>query len=333
MFFWLLYMATEYIANLPHLSGVEHIYQLRAILLTIPILAIPTYVYVYYGIPKLLKENKIVLFIILILLSAVFVLVARLKWLEIVNYINYGYSGKMPVTKVFKNVIRDYAMIALAICIYIIADWRRKSALNEAFIKEKAATDLELLKRQLHPHFLFNTLNNIYSLALKNSDNTGESILKLSRLLEFLVYRSNDNLIALKEELELINNYIDLEKLRYGDQLKIEFDTKNIHPTVQISPLMILPFVENCFKHGGKNKEGVFWIHMNVNLHNNTLEVFLKNSKPHRKKSAAKPAGIGLENCRKRLDLAYRDAYKLQIEDSLHYFEVKLFIHLAYETG
>lgn len=328
---WVIYVLSEYIANLPHLAGDEHLRFLVATLLSLPVLVIPTYLVAWYGVPNYLKKDKVLFFVIFLLIAALAVLYGRIKWLELVNYIHYDYVGSMPASKVLKNVIRDYAVIALAVCIYIIDDWKKKEKENERLIVAKAKSDLELLKRQLHPHFLFNTLNNIYSLALKNldpSDQTVESILKLSRLLEYLVYQSGEETVPFKQEIALVKNYIDLERLRHGDELYLEIDFGEINDNILTAPLIMLPFVENCFKHGGKNRNGTFWIRIDIKVFSNHLTVHISNSKRVLRKQPQKEKGVGLKNIRERMEILYPGTYQLNIEDTEELFTVDLQLKL-----
>ncbi len=329
LLFWSMYVMTEYLANYPHLKGSEHFTLIRSIFLSLPLLMLPTYFIVLFAVPRYLKKGKILFFLLILLITAAFVFYGRIKWLELINYINYDFSGSMPASKVVKNVIRDYSIIALAISIYIIGDWRKKEKENKKLIEAKSKTELELLKRQLHPHFLFNTLNNIYSLSLKNSDQTVDSILKLSKLLEYLVYQSGKKEVSLVEEIDLVNNYIELEKLRYGPELNVKLDTEGIDNKLKTAPLILLPFVENCFKHGGNNEKGVFWIKIRVHLFEKLLTIFIENSKNQNKKSpGTRPSGVGLSNISERLELLYHGSYALDIEDSMEFYSVKLELNL-----
>ena len=327
--FWCLYVLSEYLANYPHLEGAEHFRQIWSVFLSLPLLMLPTYFIVLVAVPKYLAKGKILVFILILVVSAAFVFYGRIKWLELVNYIIYDFSGSMPASKVIKNVIRDYAIIALAIAIYIISDWRRKEQENRQLVEAKAKSDLELLKRQLHPHFLFNTLNNIYSLSLKNSDLTGDSILKLSRLLEYLVYQSGEKEVLLADEVDLVKDYIDLEKLRYGPELEVGLAIKGIDNNLKTAPLILLPFVENCFKHGGKNDKGVFWIKISVKGYEHLLTIFIENSKSFKKKIGdARSSGVGLSNIANRLQLLYPGKHKLDIEESMDFYSIKLELNL-----
>ena len=163
---WSVYVLLEFIANILHVSPDRVWIYLRSILLSLPVLMIPTYFIAWWAVPRYLQKKKVWAFIFCLAVTVVFIFFARIKWMELINYINEGQYFKMPALKMLKNIIRDYAMVALAVCIHIIGDWRKKQKANEQLIKAKAEAELQLLKGQLQPHFLFNTLNNIYSPAV-----------------------------------------------------------------------------------------------------------------------------------------------------------------------
>lgn len=327
--FWLLYVLSEYIANLPHLGEGEHLLFIRTTLWSLPVLMIPTYLITLYAVPKFLIPRRFVVFGLIILAAAALTLLGRLKFTELINFIDHDYHFSMPVSKIWKNVIRDYSVIALATCIYIIGDWRKKEKQTRRLMEAKAKSDLEFLKQQLHPHFLFNTLNNIYSLALKNlepANQTVQSILRLSRLMEYLVYQSSEEQVALVQEIELVKNYVDLEILRYGKELNVQLEVDSVNEDLRVAPLVLLPFVENCFKHGGKNENGIFWIKINVLTSDNRLVIHVSNSKPNRDKRH-NTNGVGLRNISERLDLLYPEKHKLNIEEGKDFYAASLEIN------
>ncbi|MEL6255859.1 MAG: histidine kinase, partial [Bacteroidota bacterium] len=216
------------------------------------------------------------------------------------------------VTKVLKNLVRDYAVVALAVCMGIIADWRESQIQKENLIRAKAEAEIQLLKSQLHPHFLFNTLNNIYSLALSRSAQTAGSILKLTELLDYFVYRAKKEEVQLGKDVQLLENYLELERLRYGDDLLLTVDIQIQNEFLSISPLLLLPFIENCFKHGGKGKDGIFRVNISLQQ-KEKLSLVVENSKKQYPQSKSHPGGLGLENVRQRLNLLYPERHQLLI--------------------
>lgn len=328
LLFWLLYVASEYFANMLHMEGEEHWRFFRATFLSLPVLMLATYFIALYVVPRFLKSQRWGLFLLWVVVVMVFVFFARLKWAELVNYLESGRHFNMPVSKMMKNIIRDYSIIALAVCIYIIGDYRKNQRLNEQLIKAKAEAEIKLLKGQLHPHFLFNSLNNIYSLALMKSDQTADSILKLTELLDYLVYRANMDKVALSKEVELLENYVDLEKLRYGEKLQVDSSYSLTNDGVMVAPLILLPFAENCFKHGGVGADGLFRIQINLTSDNQKLTFEITNSKKNGKGNTEINGGVGLENIRQRLNLLYPKRHQLQISDQPATYSVRLEITL-----
>lgn len=325
--FWALYVLSEYFANLYHLKANGRLLFIGTTLLSLPILMAPTYFLSWVAVPRFLRQGQWLNFALAVLAIMLLVFYARIYWEEWVNYFRSGHHINFPASKMMKNIIRDYATISLATCISIIADWKQKQQQNEQLIKAKAEAEIKLLKAQLHPHFLFNTLNNIYSLALQKSDLTADSILKLTELMDYLVYWANKEKVNLAKEVQLLQNYLDLEQLRHGDKLMLETTLHIQHEVIKVAPLILLPFVENCFKHGGKGKDGQFHIRIELQVEEQ-LHFLVRNSKPIHPKKTNGAGGLGLENLRKRLDLLYPQAYHLDIEDEKAYFQIRLQLRL-----
>ncbi len=191
---------------------------------------------------------------------------------------------------------------------------RNKELLNKILATQLQLKEQELhyLKRQIHPHFLFNTLNTIYGFALKQSKHTPEIILKLSNLLDYILYQVNKPKVRLKEVVLHIHEYIELEKIRFQDTLKVEFESNQISEEMQIAPMLLIPFVENAFKHGNLI-DGFLKIKVSVEASNNQLNFFIKNTVKEYDSTNEK-SGIGLDNIRKRLELNYGNNYQLANE-------------------
>lgn len=182
--------------------------------------------------------------------------------------------------------------------------------------------ELNYLKQQIHPHFLFNTLNTIYGFAIRQSKQTPDIILKLSNLLDYILYQINKPQVSLREEVLHIQEYIELEKIRFQDNLKVETSINEIDKTIQIAPMLLIPFVENAFKHG-EIVNGYLQINVQCKVENNQLHFVISNSvKEH--EETINNHGIGLENIGKRLDLHYKDSYQLksQIKDNTYIVEL-----------
>lgn len=191
--------------------------------------------------------------------------------------------------------------------------------------------ELKLLKAQVHPHFLFNTLNNLYGLTLEKSDEAPKLVLQLSEILDYILYRCNDKQVPLQEEIANLKNYIEIEKIRYSEKLELKTDFPKKIETLKIAPLILLPFVENAFKHGVSNFPGVAFVTIKISLLEKTLIFTIKNSKnPLAKKTESYSRGIGLVNVRKRLDLIYSGKYILSIDEQEDTFSVNLTLELEY---
>jgi LytS/YehU family sensor histidine kinase len=180
--------------------------------------------------------------------------------------------------------------------------------------------ELNFLKMQIHPHFLFNTLNTMYGFAIKKADETPEMILKLSNLLDYLLYQVDKPFVLLAQEINHIQDYIELEKLRFHDTLDVTFNIENINESTKIAPMLLLPFIENSFKHGSI-KNGKLTIHIDLSSTEDTLFFKIENTSSNSNKHSN---GIGLQNIKKRLDLLYNSKYHLDIYDADDWYKVSL---------
>jgi LytS/YehU family sensor histidine kinase len=192
--------------------------------------------------------------------------------------------------------------------------------------QEKMTAQLQLLKAQLHPHFLFNTLNNIYSFSLQTSPKTPQMILKLSSLLSYMLYDCKTDEVPLEKEVDVMKNYIDLEKERYGDKIDISV---NIHGAIQdkyITPLLILPFLENAFKHGTSEQLEKPWMSVDIAVKDHLLQCKVVNSK--NEFVPLSENGVGIQNVKKRLELLYPGKHELKLADEGVFFVVSLQLQL-----
>ena len=192
--------------------------------------------------------------------------------------------------------------------------------------KEKLETELKFLKNQINPHFLFNTLNNIYALARKKSDKTPEVVVKLAKLLRFMLYESAKDTIPISEEIKILEDYVQLEKIRYSNRLEVCFNQEIDDYNQLIAPLILLPFVENAFKHGVNDTINSTGISINATLENGHLTFVVKNDHDHDKNSPINE-NIGLSNVRRQLELMYTD-FSLNVINLEQTFIVDLKINL-----
>ena len=215
--------------------------------------------------------------------------------------------------KIMMGAVQVHLVTAVGVMIYLLGKWKRHQHLTEVLLKEKVAAELQLLKSQVQPHFIFNTLNNIYMLSLKGSSQTSDMIYRLSALLSYMIYDSKQDTIEFNKELEYIKNYIDLEKIRYGERLDIQLNVFNNTKNTYVPPLLILPLVENAFKHGVSNEVDNSWIHIDITLKKNKLTFKIENSFNEGQILISQfGSGLGLVNLRKRLEIFYPNGYELK---------------------
>jgi two-component system, LytTR family, sensor kinase len=193
---------------------------------------------------------------------------------------------------------------------------------------EKQEAELNYLRSQTNPHFLFNTLNNIYSLARDKSDLAPESILRLSKILRFMLYETSGAYIAIEQELKIISDYIELEKLRYDDSLRINFNYDIEDMRQALPPLLLIPLVENAFKHGVSETRNHPFVDIHLSVSNRQLALFVKNSTETFPQEKSLKENIGLSNLRRQLELLYTD-YHLSVQQGESVFTSALKINLA----
>jgi LytS/YehU family sensor histidine kinase len=216
---------------------------------------------------------------------------------------------------------------AFALTIKFLKLWYIKEQKNIQLQKENLISKTQLLQSQVHPHFLFNTLNNIYSSALPNAPDASKMIMRLSSLLRYILYECNKPMVPLNRELAMIREYTDLETMRYDEKLEISIESPEDSGQYEIAPLILLPFVENCFKHGSSNMIESPWINLNIQLKENMLSAKIVNGKAAN--SVYNEAGIGIDNARKRLELLYPGKYELKIVNEEEVFAIDLKIELS----
>ncbi len=192
--------------------------------------------------------------------------------------------------------------------------------------QEKVTAQIQLLKAQLHPHFLFNTLNNIYAFALERSPKTPQMILKLSSLLSYMLYECRTEEVLLEKEVEVMKAYIDLEKERYGDKIDISINIEGEIADQYIMPLLILPFLENAFKHGTSEQLDRPWMSLDILVKEHRLRCKVVNSK--NEGIEFRENGVGINNVKKRLELLYPERYELKLADEGNFFMVSLNLQL-----
>ena len=305
-------------------------YILSFSLFLMPITIATTYVSIYKLIPDYLVQKRYFLFglysVYTLIISGYLILVS--VFFGLIYLSNFEYSGMSPLSRnLFFVMIAVYLVVILVSAFKLLKlnlkhtekTKKLETKILETQLKLKEQ-ELNYLKMQIHPHFLFNTLNTMYGFALKKADETPEMILKLSNLLDYLLYQVDKPFVLLSEEINHIKDYMELEKMRFNDTLDINFKCENILETTKIAPMLLLPFIENSFKHGSLNN-GVLTININLSCTNETINFYIENTNSKSKKTNK---GIGLQNMQKRLDLLYNNNYTLKIDDTIDFFKVHL---------
>jgi two-component system LytT family sensor kinase len=223
----------------------------------------------------------------------------------------------------------SYAIFILVLtvgtCIVLLQEWLKIEQKKDEIEHEKINTELSFLKSQVNPHFFFNTLNNIYSLAVIGSEQTAPAIMKLSSIMRYILSETQTNLVPLQNEIDFITNFIDLQSVRLTDKVKVNFKAEGDIEPIQIAPLLFIPFIENAFKYGISTKEKTV-IEIYLLAANNKLSFTVSNTIV--KAIRGETTGIGINNVKRRLELLYPNKHELRVEEQNNQFIVHLDIEL-----
>ena len=309
-------------------------YVTRFSLFLMPVTIIVSYVFLFYLIPTYLLANKQGLFVLYsiytLIISSFFISISVLYGSVLLNYLRIDDSS--PLTKTFLFIVLGvYFVVFITITIGLIINNYKSIVKNEDLKNKILQTQLQLkkqelsmLKMQIHPHFLFNSLNTIYGFALKKADQAPEMILKLSNLLDYILYQIEKPTVSLENEINHLEDYISLEKLRFHDTLEVNLIKGDDISEIYIAPMLLIPFVENSFKHGAII-DGCLAIMISVKRNSEMLFFEVENSVLEKTNDST---GIGLENIQKRLKMLYPNAYTLEINRTDKLFKVELAINI-----
>lgn len=329
--FWLIYFTINTVRWGNYFN--DYIYSLKSNLVEFPLHMALAYFTLYYLMPKLLPR-KTPLFISLILLSTLIITLIRIVLtFELVTTEVFKESGREEDLFGFNYIAAAYMgelyVLGVVSAIKVSIDYIKSKNKASSLQKTQLETELAYLKSQIQPHFFFNTLNNLYSLTLDKSDKAPETVIKLSDLMSYVIYDSAKSLVPLQNEIDHIKTYVDLEKLRYGDRLKLSISIKGNVDAKEVPPLIFIPYIENAFKHGCATTADEIPIEIKFEVFPETLWFTCRNriSKEkdiHKKLLENSHFGIGLKNTERRLNLRYEKNYQLQITESDDIFEVQL---------
>ncbi|HMW39825.1 MAG: histidine kinase [Saprospiraceae bacterium] len=279
--------------------------------------------YLYF--PKFLQSNSFILFISALIGTC---LIASPLKLWINQFLCQSESSPCAewITDPKFHFISLLIVGSVSSLIRIPFDWLRVQNEKKTLQTRTIESELQFLKNQINPHFLFNTLNNLYALTLKKSEYAPDMVLKLSDMLRYMLYECNETVVPLSKEIQYIRNYLDLEKLRLSREANIQLNIEGDSEGIKVAPLLFIPFIENSFKHGLRNHQGAAFINIYFGI-SNELNFQIINSKSMDMPGfgRSKPSGgIGLTNVRKRLELIYPDMHRLNISDEPDQFIINL---------
>ena len=235
-----------------------------------------------------------------------------------------GSPGSSPSPELFRHlghtIFLFFLVVFVSLAMKINSKWKETE-------KERIHTELSFLKAQVNPHFLFNTLNSIYSLAIEKSDDTAHAIVKLSGMMRYVLHDARQDFVSLQRELECIHDFIDLQKIRWGESVEIHYQVSGDPSGKRIAPVVLQPFIENAFKHGVSTEEDAV-IEILIHIKNERLSMQVVNDKVKPVNTYEEKSGLGIENTRMRLDLIYPSAYALHITESEKKFRIDLTLDL-----
>ena len=236
-----------------------------------------------------------------------------------IRHFPFDMPGQVTGVWSSKTLYRAVDLIYVAspvVVIKMMQQYLRQKRANLQLKEEKIGAELQNLKNQLQPHFLFNTLNNLYSMVLSGDKEAANSILKLSDIISYMLYECSEERVSLSKEISMLKNYIELEKIRYGSRLDLSFDVTGDVEGKIIPPLLLIPFVENAFKHGVAKNEKHSWVRIHLRLEGDELFFLVENNLPTQSEGISPlKSGIGLQNVKKRFQLLYPDRHTLSINE------------------
>lgn len=315
----------------------DYTYSLKTNLIGFPIHMTLCYLNIYFLMPKFLFKRKYIAYVGLLFTALFIMLLAKFNltyylvsenvWpegTEVISRLTFNYSVDMMIGELY--------VITFVTAIKITMDWLKEHKRVTDLEKAQLETELLFLRTQISPHFFFNTLNNIYSLSLEGSKKTPKVILKLSELMRYFLYETKKSKQSLEKEILCIQNYLDLERIRFDEKLEVNMTISGDIKNKKIAPMLLLSFIENAFKHGANKNIGKIKIDIDFKIKNDFLYFTISNPIPaklHQSEKENYTGGIGLQNVKKRLALGYKkEDYNLKIEEKNKLFTVVLKIKL-----
>lgn len=293
--------------------------------------ALLVYFNLLYLVPNYLARQAFFYFgLVLVACAVVTPIEVLVLYLKYANQSVYRAELVQQQSEIF---LSNVMVTLLSTVLRVIMDWWHYQNEKQVLLTQTMQSELRFLKSQINPHFLFNTLNNLYALTLKKSDKAPEIVLKLAEIMRYMLYECNERQVHLSKEIHYIHNYLDLERLRQPKEADIRFTTQGSISEQLVAPLLFVPFIENSFKHGLNNQVGSGgFVRLHLAVQADDLEFFIENSKAEAlpRQDHPRSGGIGLSNVRQRLQILYPEQYTLIVQDEPHRYAVTLQLKMSW---
>jgi LytS/YehU family sensor histidine kinase len=309
-------------------------YEKAFIYLSIPLLfnIVASYAHYFFILPNLIRDKKAFPYAAKLILLLVVILTIRIVcenqfFAQLTP--NEAYYKTVKAMRIISTLWDTLTFLIFTGMIRFTLDWFDLENKKKQLENEKLIAELNYLKAQINPHFLFNTLHNLNYLVYAGSKNATEVIIKLSNIMRYMIYDANKEKVPLKKEIAYMNDYIHLESIRLNQKFQMDFMVTGNSEQVEVAPLIMLTFLENAFKHGVSDQEPNCWIKVNLKTTDSQIDYEVANKKLNVPLNKNLKSGFGLENVKKRLDLSYPDKYTLNIRDEESVYKVNLILKLS----
>lgn len=299
-------------------------------LIQLPVRAGMVYFGLYFLMPRFLLTKKYVQFVLYLLLT--FLIVGILQGFVdkmIYEYFLFGTFELKPIWDIgymLRRIVRSNSIFAVAAGLKIVSFWFQKEKEALVLKQEKTNAELNFLKSQIQPHFFFNTLNTLYGLTLTNSQKAPQLVLQLSELMRYMLYETKAPTVSLQKEINHLDHFIELQKLRFGNRFKVQFNKSGDWQNQWIPPMLLLPFVENAFKHSLEEEKKQAFIAISLEVRQSRLFFVVENTMKNPHTGLIVREGIGLQNVKKRLALLFPQSHRLKImeENGMHLISLQI---------
>lgn len=326
MIFWVSLVVVMMVANVPKLGFFQALF---TDMITVGFFAAIAYLNYFVLFPKYLKDKNFYQHIGLLALTAILLTPIKTTLNFLVSSGNIEAQSHYISNQLYTFLTLFFAGTSSTIY-QIMNDWLVQQRDKKDLESQTLQSELKFLKSQINPHFLFNTLNSLYALTLKKSDLAPEIVLKLSEMMRYMLYECNEKEVFLSKEINYMQNYLELEKLRHGNKMMIQFQVEGHIEKQKIAPLILIPFIENAFKHGINNQISQGFVNLNLCVEGIDLMMNIENSKSPSlpKISEKRSGGIGLINVKRRMDIIYPNRHHLEIKESPNTYAAELQLQL-----